>query len=219
MPHAETPSLTDAEIERLDALLAAVPAPLEPMDAAMADGFLAGVLVQPRPVPAERWLRPVTDVAGRPLPKGFDAAPLHALLRRRHAELDAAIAARRWFDPWVFDAAGDGADPAAVEPWVAGFAAAMEWFPALLESDRPELTHPLALVFRHLDADELEDADALLEEIESLEPPADLSAAVEELVRAVLLLADVARPLAKPKAGAPPRPIRSRAGPRRPPSG
>jgi hypothetical protein len=32
----------------------------------------------------------------------------------------------------------------------------------------------------------------LLAEIEALEPPADLGAAVEELVRATLLLADVA---------------------------
>ena len=53
------------------------------------------------------------------------------------------------------------------------------------------LTGPLALLYRHLDVDDLEDADALLAEIESLEPPADLAAAVEELVRATLLLADV----------------------------
>ena len=39
------------------------------------------------------------------------------------------------------------------------------------------------------------DADDLIEEIESLEPPADLSEAVEELVRATLLLGDVSRPL------------------------
>ena len=43
--------------------------------------------------------------------------------------------------------------------------------------------------------DDLEDADDLIEEIESLEPPADLSEAVEELVRATLLLADVSRPV------------------------
>ncbi len=188
---SDTP-LADTDIAALDALLASVPAPLEPLDAAMADGFLCAVLVQPRPVPVTRWLPHITDAGGRALPRGFDATQLHALLLRRHAELDSAIRARRWFDPWIFDATGAGQDVAAVEPWVAGFAAAMEWFPALLDSDHPALTQPLALVFRHFDADELEDADALLEEIESLEPPADLSAAVEELVRATLLLADVA---------------------------
>jgi len=80
-------------------------------------------------------------------------------------------------------------DPA--YPWVAGFAAALETFPGLLAADADVLTGPLALLYRHLDVDDLEDADALLAEIEMLEPPADLAEAVEELVRATLLLADV----------------------------
>ena len=42
------------------------------------------------------------------------------------------------------------------------------------------------------------------EEIESLEPPADLEEAVEGLVSAVLMLADVSRPL-RPGAGQPGR--------------
>ena len=60
------------------------------------------------------------------------------------------------------------------------------------------LTPPLALIFRHLDPDDLEDADDLLVEIDSLEPPTDLADAVEGLVRATLLLADVGRPVAGP---------------------
>jgi len=91
-----------------------------------------------------------------------------------------------------------------VLPWVAGFATAMEAFPELMNGDAQALTEPLALLYRHLDPEDLEDADDLLEEIESLEPPADLSEAVEGLVRATLLLADVGRPLqAQPAA---PRP-------------
>jgi len=80
----------------------------------------------------------------------------------------------------------------AVYPWVAGFVAALETFPGLLAGDEAALIGPLALIYRHLGADDLEDADALLAEIEGLEPPADLATAVEELVRATLLLADVA---------------------------
>jgi uncharacterized protein len=75
--------------------------------------------------------------------------------------------------------------------------------------DAQRLREPLALLYRHLDADDLEDADDLLEEIESLEPPADLTEAVEELVRATLLLADVSRPVqAQPTRT--PRPARPR---------
>jgi uncharacterized protein len=97
---------------------------------------------------------------------------------------------------------------------VAGFATAVELFPALMQRDAAALTEPLALLYRHLEPDDLEDADSLLEEIESLEPPADLSEAVEGLVRATLLLADVAQPLASPASRGPAR--GTPRGPRRP---
>jgi uncharacterized protein len=195
-----------------------VPAPLEALDVSMLDGFLCGVLIQPRRVPAPRWLPFITDVDGRALPPRFDAARLHALAQRRHAELDDAIGRRQWFDPWVFeltdddaqetgsedpdddDEDGDG-EPGAIDavyPWVAGFATALELFPDLMAMDAKALTEPLALVYRHLAPDDLEDADELLAEIESLEPPADLAESVEGLVRATLLLADISRPVAAP---------------------
>lgn len=203
------PGLDASELDALDRLLASVPAPLEALDASMLDGFLCGVLVQPQPVPTERWLPHVTDVDGRALPAGFDATRLHALARRRHAELAWAIRHRQWFDPWVFELDGAPDDPSAVYPWVAGFATALELFPMLMRAEAGVLTEPLALLYRHLDPDDLEDADDLLEEIESLEPPADLAEAVEELVRATLLLADAAQPpAARATRRPPPRPRR-----------
>jgi uncharacterized protein len=192
--------LDDAEIDELQRLLDEVPAPLEALDVSALDGFLCGVIVQPRRIAVERWRPFVTDADGRTLPPGFDARRLHVLVARREAELRGAIERRDWFDPWVFElsgepspdgvAAGAGSDPA--YPWVAGFAAALETFPALLGNDESVLLEPLALLYRHLDPGDLEDAETLLAEIEALEPPADLAAAVEELVRATLLLADVA---------------------------
>ena len=216
-PRAPTAALaawTDADLDALQALLDSVPAPLEPLDVSMLDGYLCGVLVQPQSVPAARWLAHVTDADARPLPGAFDARRLHALAQRRHAELERAIGARQWFDPWVFELApeataspsddgdpDDGFDPdasQAVYPWVAGFATALELFPALLRHGTPaQLTEPLALLYRHLDPDDLEDADELIETIDELEPPADLTEAVEGLVRATLLLADIGRPLRK----------------------
>ncbi len=212
--------LTDRELDQLQALLDRVPAPLEALDVAMLDGYLCGVLLQPRRVPVSRWLPHVTDVDGRALPAAFDASRLNALVLRRHAELDAAIERRDWFDPWVFEledeaaeadaSVGDddgaefeddseGGAPVAIDavyPWVAGFATALEVFPDLMALDAQALTAPLALVYRHLAPDDLEDADDLMAEIESLEPPEDLADAVEGLVRATLLLADVSRPVA-----------------------
>lgn len=197
---------SEREIDELQALLDAVPPPLDPLDASSLDGFLCGMIVQPHRVARERWLPFVTDTDGRPLPAGFDARRLHSLVARRESELRRAIERREWFDPRVFELDADdygagaaateglGSDVDAVYPWVAGFAAAMESFSELLATgDDVALIEPLALIYRHLDADDLEDADALLAEIESLEPPADLAEAVEGLVRATLLLADVAR--------------------------
>ena len=187
--------LTDAELARLQALLDKLPPPLEPLDTSAIDGFLCGVLLQPAPPPPERWLKYVTDVEGRPPPKGFPLTELHALVRRRHAELAAAIAGRRWFDPWVYELEGAETVAESVLPWVAGFAAATDLFPALMRNEDPALVEPLAILFSHFDPDDLEDADALLAVIETLEPPADLAEAVEDLVRCVLLIADVSRPL------------------------
>ena len=220
---AITQPLSSRELDELQTLLDTVPAPLEALDVSMLDGFLCGVLLQPHSVRAIRWLPHVTDVDGRALPERFDAARLHALVRRRHAELDDAITRRLWFDPWVFElndapvaqdaASNDARDdedavPSAVDavyPWVAGFATALELFPGLMALDAQALTEPLALLYRHLDAEDLEDADELLAEIETLEPPADLSEAVEELVRATLLLADVSRPIVAPRSSGLPR--------------
>ncbi len=212
MPTAAPSPLSDADIDALQALLDRVPAPLEPLDVSSLDGFLCGVIVQPERIPVARWLAFVTDADGRTLPADFDTDALHELVLRRHAELVRAVAARRWFDPWVFadhgddDAAAtdvdaaDAPDPGAaavdaVFPWVAGIATAFELFPGVMQLPPESTLEPLALLYRHLDADDLEDADALLEEIESLEPPADLAEAVEGLVQATLLLADASQPI------------------------
>ncbi len=66
----------------------------------------------------------------------------------------------------------------------------------------PALLEPLALLYLHIPREDLEDADALIEVIDSIEPPETLAEAVEEIVRAVMLIADVSRPQkAAPKPG------------------
>ena len=219
------PSFSDDDLARLQALLDAVPAPLQPLDVSALDGFLCGVLLQPRPVPAARWLPYVSDLDGRDAPPGPARDELQALVLRRHAELNTTIEGRQWFDPWIYqldDADddngsedGDEASPAdCVLPWTAGFAAAMELFPDLMALDNPELVEPLALLFMHFDPQDLEDADALIAVIETLEPPSDLAEAVQDVVRALMLVADVSRPrrAAPPARRAPGRPSGARPG-------
>lgn len=220
IPHTpKNPALTDADIDELQQALDALPAPLAPLDVSALDGFLCGVLLQPDAVPTAHWMRWVIDADGRAAPPSCDTSVVVSIAKRRHEELSSAIRQRGWFDPWVFDldpsdADGDTANAAldpvsqAVLPWVAGFALAMEQYPELMRRiDTTGAVAPLALIYRHLPADDLEDADALLEEIDSLEPDSDLGEAVEGLVRATLLLADlgqgppkgVARPARRPR--------------------
>jgi uncharacterized protein len=205
-------SFTEADLEHLQALLDALPAPLEPLDVSMLDGYLVGVLLQPRAVPIAQWLPPILDSEGRDVPKHVDDE-LVGLLRRRHRELNLAIVGRQWFDPWVFELEDGDSPSETLLPWVAGFAHALECHPELMALSDESLLEPLAAIYLHLDPEDLEDADELLEEIESLEPPVDLESAVEGLVSAVLMLADVSRPTnARPN---PPRTGAGRAGPGR----
>jgi len=206
-----TEPLADADLERLQTLLESVAPPLEPLDISALDGYLCGVLLQPKPVAAAQWLRYVTDVEGRPAPPGPALDELHALVHRRHAEIDGAIAHRDWFDPWIYPLDDEAAVADSVLPWVAGFAAAMDAFPGLMAMDAPDLVEPLALLYLHFDPADLEDADALAAVIETLEPPADLAEAVQDIVRALMLMADVTRPRAPP----PPRKPTRRAPPQR----
>jgi len=232
------PPLGDADLARLEHLLGSLPSPLQPMELSALDGYLCGVLLQPREVTVAQWWPTVLDVDSRATPDNAATRELQQLVLRRHGELNRAIGERQWFDPWIFasdDEAGspapaDDADPEAeaeadpdadpdpgdaaqaVLPWVAGFAAAMEHFPQLMAMDDGELVEPMALLFMHFDPDDLEDADALLAMIETLEPPADLAEAVQDIVRALMLMADVTRPRRqaelRPAAHRPSRPIR-----------
>jgi uncharacterized protein len=215
---ATTPGgpLSEAELQQLQALMDGIPDTLEPLDVVMIDGYLCGVLLQPDAVPTERWLALIPDVDGRKPPNRFDLATMRALVLRRHAELDRAIAHRQWFDPWVYQLDDEASPSETVLPWVAGFATAVDAFTGLMDRHEDEILEPLATLYRHLDPDDLEDADELLAEIETLAPPETLAEAVEDLVRSVLLMADVSRPVAGALAKAPPLAVAARGA--RPPA-
>lgn len=194
MPARATPA-PDDDPGTLQALLDRLPPDYESMDVVMVDGYLCGVLLQPRPVPEARWLPPVIDFEGRPAPPGFDLPRLRALVSRRRAVLDRAIERREWFDPWIYELDAAASPSETVMPWAAGFATALDLFPALRERFGARIAEPLAGIWRHLDPDDLaDDADALRELIDVLEPPVQLAEAVEDLVQGVLLIADVSRP-------------------------
>ena len=209
---APVPPLGEADLNRLQTLLDKIPEPLEPLDISMLDGYLCGVLLQPTAVHAGAWIRHVFDIDGRPLSEKWPGLhELQGLVQRRYRELMVAISGRQWFDPWVFELDDESEPLESTLPWVAGFSAAMEMFPALMNMDSQDSLEPLAVLYAAFDPDDLEDADALLAEIETLEPPSTLDEAIEDIVQSVMRLADVSRPL--PKAVTAPKRPPARRGP------
>jgi uncharacterized protein len=181
-----------------------------PLDISAIDGLLCGALLQPEPVAPADWLRAVFDPeasgAAAPAARGGASRALleaTALVQQRHAVLAEAIAARRWFDPWLFELDDEAAGArASAKPWVAGFALATERFPGLMRLEAAALAQPLALLYQYFEPEDLEgleDEPALAAALEDLEPPGDLTEVADDLVRAVLLLADVSRPRPQPK--------------------
>jgi len=208
--------LTDAEFAELDELLATTPAPLQALDASMLDGYLCGVLVQPRLIELEEWLPPIFDYDGGVLPVDADPvwlARIQELVERRHAALNRSLVEDGWFDPVVLDlededtpeaAADDDADQAEARasyeglspisrtlmPWVAGFQHAALCFPELAEMDDDAVMAALARLYRHLPAETPEEKEVVAT-LDREHPLKDLDDAIEELVVTVADLCDL----------------------------
>ncbi|MFN3861132.1 MAG: UPF0149 family protein [Roseateles sp.] len=213
-----TQDLTDAEFAELDELLAATPAPLQPLDASMLDGYLCGVIVQPRLIPMDEWLPNIFDYDGGLLPDSVDAAWLERitqLVQRRHAALNKGLVENGWFDPVILDIDDEAAEPEplpedateeeraardsyaalgpisrALMPWVAGFQHAALCFPELAELPNDDVAAALARLYRHLPAETPQEKEVVAT-LNREHPLKDLDDAIEELVVTVADLADL----------------------------
>ena len=212
-----TPDLNDAEFAELDELLAATPEPLQPLDASMLDGYLCGVIVQPRLIELDEWLPNIFDYDGGQLPQSVDTVWLDritALVSRRHAALSKGLAEDGWFDPVVLDVEEDteleplpedaseddrlsratyealGPVSRALMPWVAGFQHAALCFPELADLPNDDVAAALARLYRHLPAETPEEKEVVAT-LNLEHPLKDMDDAVEELVVCVADLADL----------------------------
>ncbi len=214
-----TQDLTDAEFAELDELLATTPAPLQALDASMLDGYLCGVLVQPRLIEVDEWLPNIFDYDGGVLPDDVDAhwlARIRELVERRHAALNRAMVEDGWFDPVVLDlddapeAEAAASDEAlddderqaratyegmslisrTLMPWVAGFQHATLCFPELSDLPDDAVMAALARLYRHLPA-ETEEEKEVVATLDREHPLKDLDDAIEELVVTVADLCDL----------------------------
>lgn len=211
--------LTDAEFAELDELLATTPAPLQALDASMLDGYLCGVLAQPRLIEIDEWLPNIFDYDGGLLPADVDPqwlARIRALVERRHKALNRAMLEDGWFDPVVLDLdesenpadevppADEDAEAAAARasyaamspisrtlmPWVAGFQHACLCFPELADMPDDAVMAALARLYRHLPA-ETDEEKEVIATLDREHPLKDLDDAIEELVVTVADLCDL----------------------------
>jgi uncharacterized protein len=157
-----TIDLTNADLDVLDHLLAQTPAPLQPLDAVMLDGYLAGIAVQPKVMPIDTWLAGVFDLQARPLPADHDPAWLaqcRALIERRFEVMTTELSEDAWFDPVIVDVAElpplseyETPLPATTRtlaPWIAGFQLALLHHPDLRARGDREIDAALARVEKH----------------------------------------------------------------------
>jgi uncharacterized protein len=195
--------LSDDELDELADRLAATPQPLQPLDVPMLDGYLAGVLVQPRRVPVDEWLPPVFDLEGRALPGDVDGQWLsrtRALIERRRDALDAVLAQDGGFDPVLVDAQAlppvSEYEPVqspvsrVLAPWAGGFHWAQECFGDLQRLGDDAVGPALLRIYRHLPP--LDDAEKQrFAALEREHPVRGLDAGIEDLVAATAELWDL----------------------------
>ncbi|HEX2540668.1 MAG TPA: UPF0149 family protein [Caldimonas sp.] len=109
---AAASDLSDAEFAELDELLAGIPEPLEPLDVVMLDGFLCGVIVQPRLIEADEWLPYVFDAGGHRWGEAEPSAErlrAESLVLRRKTALVRSIVEFGGFDPFILEPEPAGA--------------------------------------------------------------------------------------------------------------
>lgn len=198
----KTPALTDAEINEIDELLAAVPAPFETVDAVILDGYLAGVLVQPVLLQPEDWLPPIFGTEGMPEPgiAGWSEAQhdrLVSLITRRKDEILRGILEDGWFDPIVPMIEDDDGKPVegkdaleGIGYWAAGFEWALANFPQLEEAALSGVPDLLDSIWRHLPEQD-ETQQALTKALDEEHPLKNLDEAIEALVFDVVDLAQI----------------------------
>ena len=203
--------LSDDEIVALDELLATIPDEHDPLDVAMLDGFLVGVLLQPELVVPSTWLPYVFDAEGgaSALPDIDTARKVTELIMRRYNELAACIAGREPIDPIVFELESDAGEAlvgkdgiAALAPWAMGFTTALGTFPSLQAAydHDDELAAAMVGILRHLpsapDADAADSAEYAERraQVDRDAPLADLDDAIDELAACVLDAAAITRP-------------------------
>ena len=119
---------SDQELDRLNALLHALPAENMPMTLSELDGYIVGVLACPEMIPSSEWLPPVwgeTGEAGFPDQQSADET-VGAVMAHYNSVVE-AMNCSLWVEP-IYEV-DPNSDEVMWEPWVDGFTRAMRLRP------------------------------------------------------------------------------------------
>ena len=142
--HTKPQLMGDDDFEALEEVLTSDVVPEDCMDLEMLDGFLAGVLISPRPIAAERWLPDVWSAHGEDANFGGGSGLQRAIRLVKayynemattlglddgddNAENEGEDGAVCW-EPFCF-AIGDGDSLKLGEEWLDGFAQGLDLWP------------------------------------------------------------------------------------------
>ena len=126
--------MTDEDFEALEEILTSDVVPEDCMDLEMLDGYLAGVLISPRPIAAERWMPGVWSAHGDEAGFGSGTGLQRAirLVKAYHNELLATLGLddddEACWEPFCF-AIADGDGLKLGEAWIDGFAQGLDLWP------------------------------------------------------------------------------------------
>lgn len=128
----ETPNpheLSDDEFDALEEILTSDAVPDDCMNLEMLDGYLAAIVISPRPLEAADWMPPVWSAHGDPsFASGSGMQRAIRLVLRYYNELVTTIGAPDGWEPFCY--AGSNADDLAVgEEWIEGFVQGLELWP------------------------------------------------------------------------------------------
>jgi uncharacterized protein len=140
----ENPHLmSDEDFEALEEILTSDVVPEDCMDLEMLDGFLAGVLVCPRVIPAERWLPAVWSAHGEDAAFGGGSGLQRAirLVMAYYNEMASTLGLdedeEECWEPFCF-AIAEGDTLKLGEEWIDGFAQGLDLWPEDWEEGLPE---------------------------------------------------------------------------------
>ncbi|AVR88387.1 UPF0149 family protein [Thauera aromatica] len=126
--------MSDEDFEALEEILTSEVVPEDCMDLEMLDGYLAAVLIAPRPIPPERWMPGVWSAHGEEADFGSGSGLQRAirLVKAYHNELLATLGLddedEACWEPFCF-AITEGDSLKLGEAWVDGFTQGLDLWP------------------------------------------------------------------------------------------